>query len=60
MIIRKTIYASEGKILTNGEIYGDIITLAVGESEEGFYEIPKEEYIEMLERKARENEDHLT
>ena len=55
MIIRKTIYASEGKILTNGEIYGNIITLAVGESEEGFYEITKAEYEEILRKKEEES-----
>ena len=55
MIIRKTIYASEGNILTNGEIYGNIITLAVGESEEGFYEITKAEYEEILRKKEEES-----
>lgn len=46
---RKVIYASEGKILTNGEIYGKIIYLAEGVSEDSFYEITKEEYDTLME-----------
>ena len=44
-----TIYADEGKILTDGEIYGTTISLAEGEQAENFYEIDKEEYDKMLE-----------
>ena len=40
----KIINASEGHILTNGEIYGKIIYLADGIDESIFYEIPEEEY----------------
>ena len=43
-----TIYADEGKILTDGEIYGTTISLAEGESAEKFYEITKEEYTKTL------------
>ena len=46
-----TIYADEGKILTDGEIYGTTISLAEGEQAENFYEIDKEEYDKMLEEK---------
>ena len=46
---RKVIYASEGKILTNGEIYGKIIYLAEGVREDSFYEITKEEYDTLME-----------
>ena len=44
MKTRKILYADEGKILTNGEIYGKQIFLAEGVSEYDFYEITEEEY----------------
>ena len=44
MKTRKIIYADDGKILTNGEIYGKQIFLADGVSEDDFYEISEEEY----------------
>ena len=46
---RKVIYASEGTILTNGEIYGKQIHLAEGVSEDSFYEITEEEYNALME-----------
>ena len=55
MNIRKPICASEGKVLTNGEIYGKQIYLAEGVDPNAFYEITDEEYaqrIEALENKA--------
>lgn len=52
MKTRKIIYADEGKILTNGEIYGKIIYLADDASVEDYHEITDEEYLEIL--KARD------
>lgn len=45
---RKILYAAEGKVLTDGEVYGKIIYLAEGVSEDSFYEITEEEYAEIL------------
>ena len=47
--IIKVLQASEGKVLTNGEIYGRIIFLADGLDESSFYEIDEEEYNKMNE-----------
>ena len=42
--MRRILNATEGKILTNGEIYGAQIFLADGVDESAFYEITREEY----------------
>lgn len=49
-----TLYADEGMILTDGEVFGTTIQLAEGKSSEKFYEITEEEYEEIL--KAEEEE----
>lgn len=53
MKTRKVIYADDGKVLTNGEIYGSTIFLADGVSEDDFYEITEEEYQTILEEKEK-------
>lgn len=56
--MRTPIIASEGKVLTNGEIYGKMIYLAEGVDANTFYEITDEEYSAILaeeERKAQED-----
>jgi hypothetical protein len=47
-IIRKKITASEGCVLTDGEIYGRTIYLAENKSESDFYEITEAEYEEKI------------
>ena len=47
-IVRKKITASEGMVLTDGEIYGKVIYLAEGKSENDFYEITESEYEQLF------------
>jgi hypothetical protein len=56
MKTKKVIYADEGKILTNGEIYGRVIFLADGMSDEGFYEISASEYERILADNIKEED----
>lgn len=49
---RITLYAEEGKVLTNGETYGTIIHLADGVSADSFYEITLGEYELILAEQA--------
>ena len=53
--MRTSIKASEGKILTNGEIYGTEIFLADGVDKTTFYEITLNEYEQIL----AEQESHI-
>lgn len=54
--IRKVLYADEGKVLTDGEIYGKIIYLAEGLDESSFHEITEAEY-EAMQPKVEEGVD---
>ena len=51
MKTRTIMYADEGKILTDGKIYGKQILLAEGAYAIGFYEITEKEYAEILKSK---------
>ena len=52
--MRKIIKASEGYILTNGEVYGRTIYLAEGEDDSAFYEITDKEYEEFTTPSSEE------
>ena len=47
---KRTLYANDGMVLTNGEVYGTTIYLAKGTDETSFYEITKDEYKTILEK----------
>ena len=53
MKTRTVIYAEDGHVLTNGEIYGKQIFLADGASEDEFHEITDAEYQKILEEQER-------
>lgn len=48
----KTITASEGMVLTNGETYGKSITLGNNDSQDNWHEITEEEYRKIVEEQA--------
>ena len=50
-----TIYADEGKMLTNGEVYGTTVHLAENDDGADFYEITQEQYDEILRKEAEEH-----
>lgn len=56
IIEQRILIADEGKILTNGEVYGKQIFLGKGDSGFSYYEISEEEYQEILKNKEKENE----
>jgi hypothetical protein len=49
---RVVLYADQGKVLTNGNIYGKQIFLADGETADKFTEITEEQYEEILQQEA--------
>ncbi len=51
---RTVLYAEDGYVLTDGEIYGTVIYLADGETEDDFHEITAAEFEEIERRKKEE------
>lgn len=56
--MRKVIEATDGHILTNGEVYGRTIYLAEGESGDDFHEISVEEYEALQEAEEADVDDY--
>lgn len=44
MNVRQVLYAEDGMVLTDGNVYGKVIYLAEGADVSAFWEIPEEEY----------------
>ena len=53
----KRIVADDGKLLTDGEIYGKVIFLGANRNSEEFYEITQEEYDELFKEEIDEDID---
>ena len=53
------IKADEGKILTDGEVFGRVIYLAKGRSADEFYEITEAEYEEIQKQDEANTEESL-
>lgn len=47
--MREILRARDGYIYTNGEIYGKLIFLAIGEDKNNYYEITTEEFLKKIE-----------
>ena len=52
---RTVLIASEGMLLTDGEIFGTKIFLAEGRKAEEFHEIRLEDYKKLKEQEGRDN-----
>lgn len=59
MKTRKILYADEGKVLTNGTIYGRQIFLACGDNGDTYHEITEAEYEKILQAQYEED-NHST
>ena len=50
---RIVLHASDGMVLTDGEIYGKTIFLAEGVSPERYHQITEEEYKKILDEQSK-------
>lgn len=56
---RTVLYADEGMVLTNGEVYGKQIFLAETDTADNYHEITEEEYNKLVAEMFREDEDDV-
>ena len=55
--MRNVITATDGHVLTNGDIYGKVIYLAEGMDGADFHEITLDEYNSLMEAEASREDD---
>lgn len=54
--MREILRARDGYVYTNGEIYGKLIFLAIGEDKNNYYEITVEEFQKKIEEEREKQE----
>ena len=52
MKTRTILYADEGKVLTDGEVFGEVIFLSESQREDDYHEISREEYEQIVAEEA--------
>jgi hypothetical protein len=57
---RKTLYASDGMVLTDGKTYGKVVYLAEGAEENAWQEITEAEYEEIINSEQAEEADYIS
>lgn len=56
---RVKLIATEGMVYTNGEIYGSVVYLGMGDSPDNWYQITEKEACHKMEQEARKDEENL-
>lgn len=56
-ITMRKLTASEGYVLTNGDVYGKEVYLGVNDSAENWHEITDVEYAEVMEKLEQQTEE---
>lgn len=59
METRTILYADNGKVLTNGTVYGRVIYLAEGESEADYKEITEKAYAKIVAEEEKKLEQEI-
>lgn len=58
-ITLRKLTASDGYVLTNGDVYGKEVYLGVNDSAENWHEITDAEYAEIVEKLEQQTEEEL-